>query len=62
MKAVGKSIEGPWGDVIFIPRRRLITSIAGARKSSATAVNPLVLSARLLDRNALGFKPRTERL
>jgi hypothetical protein len=48
--------------IIFLPRRRLIISIAGARKSSATAVSPLALSVRLLDRSALGFRLRTERL
>lgn len=35
--------------------------VVDVRKSSATAVSPLALSASRLDRNALGFKQRTER-
>jgi hypothetical protein len=46
----------------FVPQQKLIAPIADVRKSSATAVSPLALSASRLDRNALGFKQRTEQL
>jgi hypothetical protein len=59
VKVVGKSIELY---ISFFPQQELIAPIADVRKSSVTAVSPLALSASRLDRSALGFRQRTERL
>lgn len=60
VKVVGKSIE--LCILISIPQQELIVPIADVRKSSVTVVSPLALSASRLDRSALGFRQRTERL